>query len=130
MKWSDEYAVGIQFIDKQHKAIFRWSEDFRAVLDQGLGHEVYAENLYALMHYVSNHFGFEEQCMNEYRCPVAQRNKAAHEGLVETLSEFQQRYDASGYDQKDARKLADTIDEWLVDHICGIDIHLKQCVKK
>lgn len=130
MKWSDEYTVGIQFIDEQHKAIFRWSEKFRVLLDQGLGRKAYSDALYDLTVYSQNHFGFEERCMNEYRCPVAEKNKAAHAQFIEALSGFQQRYDAAGFDLKDARKLVDVIDEWLADHICGIDIHLKRCVEK
>ena len=130
MKWSDDYAVGIEFIDKQHQALFRWAENFRAALDHGMGGEAYSEVLYELTVYTEDHFRFEEGCMNEYRCPVAEKNKAAHTKFVETLSGFQQRYDAAGYDREDALRLADTLDEWLADHICHIDIHLKRCVNQ
>jgi len=36
MKWSDDYATGIERIDEQHKTIFRMAEDFGAALATGL----------------------------------------------------------------------------------------------
>ena len=75
MKWSEEYATGIDRIDEDHKMIFKMSEDFRAALDEGLGGDVYSVMLDNLSLYCRGHFGFEERCMNEYRCPVAQKNQ-------------------------------------------------------
>ncbi len=130
MKWSDDYATGVQRIDEDHKMIFRMAEDFRAALDMGRGGAVYTVLLDALTMYCRGHFGFEERCMEEYRCPVAGKNKEAHGKFVEKLSEFQERYATSGYDHTDARRLVDTVDQWLDDHICRIDVHLKRCVNK
>jgi hemerythrin len=130
MKWSDKYATGIERIDEDHKMIFRMSEDFRAALDEGLGSDVYAVMLDNLSLYCRGHFGFEERCMNEYRCPVAQENKQAHSWFLENLSGFQQRYAEDGFERADAWKLVDTIDQWLSSHICNVDIHLRRCVTK
>lgn len=130
MKWNDEYTIGIERIDEDHKMIFKMAEDFRAALDESKGGAVYNLLLDALTLYCRGHFGFEERCMNEYRCPVAQKNKDAHAGFLETLAEYRRRYAGSGYDPTDARQLLETIDQWLVDHICNVDIHLKRCVTK
>lgn len=128
MKWKEEYATGVDRIDEQHKMIFKMAEDFRAALDEGGGMSVYSTLLDALNLYCDGHFGFEEECMHKYECPVAQKNKKAHTGFLDTLSGFQQRFKSNGYDSGDARKLVDTIDLWLADHICNIDVHLKNCV--
>jgi len=130
MKWSENYATGVEQIDKDHQMIFQMSEDFRATLDEGLGGEVYSVMLDNLSVYFRGHFSFEERCMTEHQCPVAQENKAAHKKFIKTLSGFQQRYVTQGYNRADARQLVDTIDQWLDRHICRIDIHLKRCVSK
>ncbi|MBI5854790.1 MAG: hemerythrin family protein [Nitrospirae bacterium] len=130
MKWSDEYATGIERIDEQHKMIFKMAEDFRAALDEGQGERTYGLLLDFLDRYCRGHFGFEERCMEEYRCPVAQRNKEAHASFVEVLGGFRQRCAASGYLTADARELVDTVDRWVADHICRIDVHLKDCVRE
>ena len=130
MKWSEDYATGIEQIDEDHKTIFKMSEDFRIALDEGMGGSVYAVLLDALHMYCRGHFGYEEQCMHEHQCPVAQKNKDAHAGFLKTMTGFQQRYTENGFDPVDARRLIDTIDSWLANHICRIDIHLKKCVSK
>lgn len=130
MRWSEEYATGVERIDDQHKMIFKMAEDFRAALDEGLGERVYGELLQSLALFTRSHFGFEERCMDKHRCPMAQRNRDAHVRFLEVLSEFQQRYAVSGFDSVDARNLVDTIDRWLAAHICRIDVHLRQCVRK
>ncbi len=130
MRWSDEYAIGIERIDNQHKMIFKMAEDFREALDAGLGKSVYGNLLQSLDLYVRSHFGFEERCMDEYRCPMAQRNRDAHLRFVEALSGYKRQYETGDFDSADARNLVDTVDQWLLDHICRIDVHLKQCVQK
>ena len=128
MKWSDEYATGNRQIDDQHRMIFKMAEDFRAALDEGKGERVYGGMLQSLDVYVRTHFGFEERCMDTYGCPVAEGTKKAHDRFVEVLAGFQQRYTAVGFDRGDARNLVDTIDTWLADHICRIDVRLKEYV--
>jgi len=130
MKWSDAYSTGIERIDDQHKSIFKMSEDFRAALDDGQGKRVYGSLLQSLDVYARSHFRFEEGCMDRCHCPAAQGNKEAHAKFVEMLARFQQRYAAGGFDPEDGRKLTDTIDAWLTDHICRIDIQLKDWVNK
>lgn len=130
MRWSDEYATGIERIDDQHKMIFKMAEDFRAALTEGGGEGVYGDLLQSLGRYARAHFGFEERCMDRYRCPAAQGNREAHARFNEILSGFQQRYAASGFDRADAHSLVDTIDQWLADHVCRIDVQLRRCVQE
>jgi hemerythrin len=128
MKWIEAYATGIQRIDEQHKMIFQMTADYCAAFDEGTGERTYPTLLGNLETYCRGHFGVEERCMDEYRCPVAQRNKDAHAEMLKVLGGFQQRYSASGYLAADARALLDTVELWLANHICGIDVQLKQCV--
>lgn len=130
MKWKNEYSIGIEPIDEQHKMLFQMVGDFQAVLNDGNGERTYSLLLGTLDAYVRSHFSIEEQCMTQHRCPVAEKNKNAHAELIETLSEYQQRYNASGYNYVEASRLVDTLEQWLADHICRIDMHLKKCVKK
>ena len=130
MKWKDKYAIGVEPIDEQHKSLFQIVGDFHAVLEGGNGDRTYGLLLGTLDNYTRSHFDFEEECMAKHRCPVAEKNKNAHAELIETLSGFQESYHVNGYDHADASRLVDTMEQWLVDHICRIDIHLEKCVKK
>ena len=126
MKWIEEYSTGVARLDEHHKMLFKTAEDYRLALDGGEGENTYALLLDFLDLYVRGHFGFEENCMEEYRCPVARRNKQAHAGFLELLQGYRQQYAAGGYRPDDARALVDSIDDWLDAHICRIDVQLRR----
>ena len=128
MRWKKEYATGVERIDDQHRMLFRMAEDFRAALDEGLGSRVYGLFLQSLDVYAGSHFKFEEECMDRCHCPAAQGNREEHLEFAQVLSRYAQNYAASGFTHADARHLTDTMDNWLVDHICGIDVQLKDWV--
>ncbi|HJP31722.1 MAG TPA: bacteriohemerythrin [Candidatus Latescibacteria bacterium] len=128
MKWKEEYATGIPRLDEQHQMLFKMTEDYRVALDEDMGEQTYVDLLVVLTRYCRGHFGFEEDCMEQHKCPMAKENKEAHAQFLDVLAKYQQRYSAIGFDGVDARKLVDTLDQWLDSHICRIDTHLKRCV--
>ncbi len=130
LKWKEEYATGNRTIDDQHKALFNMVNDYNFALDDGDGERTYGVLLEFLDGYCRTHFNFEEECMEEHCCPTAQQNKDEHEALLVALSGYQQRYKTNGFSDTDARKLVMTLDGWLIEHICGVDIHLRNCMEK
>lgn len=128
MKWSDTFATGDSRIDDQHKMLFVMASDFRAALDESRGERVYAGLLESLELYVVTHFSYEEGCMARALCPVAAGNKEAHRKFIAVLAEFNERFAARGFDAADARSLVDTLEQWLADHICRIDVKLRDWV--
>ena len=128
MKWKEEYETGVLRVDQQHKMIFKMTNDFRLALDEGRGESIYALFLEYLDSYCKAHFNFEEGCMNKLKCPAARKNKKAHLTFVNNFQVYLRRYESSGYSETDARQFIDTVDDWLDDHICCIDVHMKQCI--
>lgn len=128
MQWSEAYSTGVARIDDQHKMLFQMADSYRAALDEGKGSLVYAGLLTSLDLYVRTHFAYEEGCMARHVCPAAKGNQDAHRGFMTFLGNFHERYATAGFVQGDARALVDTIDSWLVDHICRIDVQLKGVV--
>jgi len=129
LKWSDAYAIGVEAIDKQHQMLFRMSEDYRAALDEGTGERVYGVLLESLGLYARTHFAVEDECMYQYRCPIAKTNSAAHAQFVTSLARFNERYQQHGFLFTDAEQLVDYVDDWLANHIGHIDVELKPCVE-
>ena len=127
--WSNAYATGIQSIDEQHRMIFRMTNEFHAVLETD-GQATYEKLLNALESYARAHFRLEEECMVRYRCPVADQNKQAHGRFIQILADMRERYSIIGFDRKDAQELIGLLEEWLVNHICKVDVQLKQIVGK
>ena len=128
MKWIEAYATGVHRIDEQHKMLFRMAEDFGAALNDGAGARVYDSFLHSLNLYASSHFRFEEGCMDRCKCPAAGMNRDAHASFIEFAAQFRERYDANGFDVVEARHLAEAIESWLADHICKIDLQLRDAL--
>ncbi len=129
MKWSDEFATGLERIDEQHRMLFKIAEDFRLALDEGGGERTYPLLLEVLYEYARAHFQFEETCMEKYACPLAETNREAHAGFIRMLADYRQRLDSIGFRSADAHALVSGLDRWLSNHICRIDIDLRRAVR-
>ena len=73
--------------------------------------------------------GIEEQCMDQCRCPAAKENSLAHVKFVEVLAGLHKRNAERGFEQADAQRLVDFVDQWLADHMGRVDVQLKPCVE-
>lgn len=128
MKWKEAYATGVPEVDKQHKALFAFSEEFRDVLDHGFGEKSYDLFLEFLSAYADAHFNHEERCMLDHVCPVADRNCAEHASFRRLIAREEEAHAEHGFARHRALKLLDDIDHWLDSHICRIDVRLRDCV--
>lgn len=125
MPWSDAFATGIDSIDRQHRWLFTTAADFERALDGGRGGATYGVLLRMLEAYTRAHFRHEEECMEKRRCPVAARNREAHRRFRRALERFNARHRRVGFRERDARRLVRMLDSWLENHICRIDIRLR-----
>jgi len=128
MQWSERFATGNERLDRQHRRLFEMSEDYRSALAEGGGERVYYQLIASLEAYARGHFGIEEQCMEAYRCPVAEINHQAHTDFLASLDQYRQRYRTTGFTYEDAQSLVDFLDNWLADHIGRIDTQLRRCL--
>lgn len=128
IEWDEKYSCGIEEIDDQHKKLFFFIGELEGDLRDKkyikLGHI-----LNYLTQYAKGHFGFEETCMTERHCPVAAKNKKAHEGFLEAMERFKERYKTEGESDALAQEIHQMAEDWLVSHICNVDTHLKDCQK-
>jgi hemerythrin len=128
LEWSDEYCTGIAKVDDQHKKLFQMVNEFEKDIREGKGERAYRAALVFLSGYVKNHFGFEEKCMEEHRCPMAETNHNAHQKFLATFKSFEEKLGKEGFTWENLRDLHTTVEDWLVSHICKVDVHLKSCV--
>src|ERR1039457_6586187 len=89
--WNDQFTTGSEKIDMQHRLLLTNINHLEELLNitnpsrQDLEFTIILVDF--LSAYVDNHFKFEEQCMESYRCPVHAQNKQAHEGFRGYLSD-------------------------------------------
>jgi hemerythrin len=130
VKWGEEYAIGEPHIDEQHKMLFKMAGDFQVALEEGRGEKTYGVLLDFLERYFRGHFKYEERCMEEYRCPIADENREDHARFLSVYEDFRKRYESRGYLSGDAHELMGIAEDWLRSHIGRIDLQLKPFVKK
>lgn len=127
--WSSAYETGDTRIDNQHKQLFDYVGQLEHLIQrveagEALDHQAAQDILFFLDTYVNVHFAYEEICMTIRKCPVALKNREAHNQLLDFYQGFfeeaQQHLTLEMLVQ-----LRDTLDSWLVGHICNIDTQLK-----
>jgi hemerythrin len=113
IKWTDDYATGINVIDGQHKRIIHYINQLG---DAGNLNEtdLTGEILINLIDYTLSHFAFEESLMDDVEYNAANIHKQTHDAFREKIGSYKQRFE-SGEDIAD--ELYQLLNIWLVGHI-------------
>jgi hemerythrin len=124
--WSDDYQVGIQRIDRQHKALLATLNKLHDILMSHGDQAVIDETLSGLIDQTRVHFHDEEAFMLAHNYPDYHNHKELHDILlrqVEGVLETQQVLESHHLQQSWAEKLdlADFLREWLLSHIVDAD---------
>ncbi|MEI7998544.1 MAG: bacteriohemerythrin [Candidatus Omnitrophota bacterium] len=127
--WKDEYSTGMLDIDAQHKILINYINNLEEIiLSQKYSVVCVSNILDYLGSYGKNHFHYEEKCMTEKHCPVAEQNKSEHDKFVKQLATYFERLKNEKNLAVFVKDLHDWTNEWLLDHICKVDTKLRECV--
>ncbi len=118
-EWDESIVLGIQFIDKQHKALFDWMNSLHEAITEGDGKVKVEEIINNLIKYVIVHFSEEERLMLSWNYPALGAHRKEHDHFTTKLQDIQSSFNA-GNDMS-ADVLVFMVD-WLVCHIKGTDI--------
>lgn len=131
--WTEEYATGSPTIDEQHRQLILRVNELGALLTKTNQSrkdvEFIVQFLDFLEDYLDSHFSYEEQCMENYRCPVHGKNKQAHERFKEMYCRCKDSLNHEGFRVKLLAELHESMSAWIMDHILRIDTLLKPCLK-
>jgi len=126
-------STGISMIDAQHKMLFEKFNEFSATFSispEAASREAAGELLDFLQFYANWHFGREENCMNQYKCPAAADNKKAHTEFLKTFSQFYEEWQTGNMTPKLINETYLSLESWLVNHVARVDTQLRSCVVK
>jgi hemerythrin len=128
LAWDDALTTGDVEIDAQHKFLIDTFNDLGDAIQNGAGMGSINKILGVLKFYSGWHFGKEEDCMEQYRCPVAEINKKAHMVFIEKSINYQREYELSGDSDELALKIHSELSDWIVNHILAVDGKLYPCI--
>ena len=124
VQWKEEYSVGIESIDLQHKKLLGLINSLQTAINYKTGEAFEREALDELVDYTKTHFKFEEDMMEQNGYPDFTTHRAEHELLIarvgEVLNQYQQDRDTA------MQNAIDFLRDWLINHINGTDQQYSQ----
>ena len=127
--WDNSMSTGVPIIDAQHKMLFQKFNEFSEAISGTMSREAAGDLLDFLQFYATWHFGQEENCMNEYKCPVAAENKQAHAEFIRTFGKFYTEWQTGTMTPKLVSETYMELEKWLLHHVARVDTQLRTCVK-
>ena len=117
--WRDEYSVGIQSIDLQHKKLINLINMLQTTVDYSTGEDFERECLAAVVDYTKTHFVYEEGLMGKYGYPDFEAHKAQHQKMIDKINDLLAAYEE--HPESTMKVALDFLKQWLIRHINGTD---------
>jgi hemerythrin len=121
-------ATGVEKVDEQHRELFDRINKLHAACLGGMGRTELLKMLTFLGDYVKTHFADEEEEMRRLHCPAADQNKAAHAQFLTDFGMLLDTVKSDGVSTGAIVKLQKMLGDWLRNHVCTIDVRLREGV--
>ncbi|MFC2152955.1 bacteriohemerythrin [Bacteroidota bacterium] len=115
IKWSEEYSVGIDEIDNQHKALVIMINELFNLISQGKSKSKLEEIFNHLTDYTKKHFTAEEKMMTNFAYPQYNEHIEEHKKFIAKLDTF--RLDLNNGKITLSLELLNFLKDWLLNHI-------------
>lgn len=122
--WKDNFYIGVDPIDRQHKQLIGQLEKLQAALEipDAAARKSACENAVAFTRYYTVvHFTTEEHYQREIDFADRVRHKQLHDDFTARVEALADNLSASGYADGDVRAFATLLEDWLVYHITSED---------
>jgi hemerythrin-like metal-binding protein len=123
--WSEEYSVGIQSIDNQHKELFKLLNKLLEAMKQGQASNVTTEIIMDLEKYAIIHFQKEEFFFHRFNFSGADEHILEHQHFIQKVASLKTELKSG--------KIVITFDllnflkEWIDHHIQKVDKEYSRC---
>jgi hemerythrin len=128
IKWKDEYSLGVERVDRQHRHMF---EIINKIIEQPVlpgDAEIVADTIKEMVCYARRHFADEEKMMRQYGYPDLESHKKQHNYFIDTTAElavnFMNNKNTTG------GEIAEFLSIWLTNHILKTDMKYKELLLK
>ena len=118
IEWSNDFSVGIQEIDEQHKVLVGILNELSEAIDDRRGTELRNEIIDRLLEYTRTHFTVEESLMRILGYTRYEEHKQEHERVVVQLINF---IDKLHHENMSTYELLFFLRSWLINHIMKSD---------
>jgi len=130
LEWSDDYLVGIDSIDDQHKSFFGFAKRLHRDLSSKQEENCIRESFAFLKDYTIMHFHDEEVFMRDHAYPYVEDHVKLHKDFLEKYDALVYQFQGEGPSEKLADTIARMIQSWFSDHIAQADRDYAWYLKK
>ena len=123
-EWKDEYCIGNDVIDEQHKTLFMICNRIERIFDDRddtKDRRAAMEGIKYLKEYTLRHFSDEERVQQEVRYRDRESHKQIHDNFREEILSYEAKLEQEQYSRECVLALLDTVKDWLIHHIMGMD---------
>ena len=120
-EWTDEYLIGIEEIDQQHKRFFDAAHGLYEGILNCEGEHAVAEAVEFLRKYAVEHFQTEEAFMRKHDFPRLAEHQQLHVAFFESLDQLVDDFKVFGPSQHLADRALEIAQDWLIEHIADED---------
>ncbi len=120
VKWSDNFSVGVDEIDNDHKKLLEMLNGLFDAVEADEGHAVLSPVLNGLVQYVSYHFDHEEGLFLRTQYPDYAAHKKEHEELTAQVLAAFDKFN-SGPTETMPLDVLEFLKKWLYEHILDSD---------
>ena len=117
--WKNEYSVGIQSLDDDHKRLIFLLNQFKTAYDYDTSAEFERQALEQLVEYTRFHFSREEEMMQAAGYADFENHQQQHKNMIAQVEEFVGLYNREGHDS--LNEVSTYLTNWLINHINGTD---------
>lgn len=132
VQWSEEYAIGIEKIDEQHKKLFEIANKAYELLKNPFFTDKYDKIVVIikeLKDYTKYHFDYEEKYMQSIGYKKYFSQKVAHNECVEKINKFDLKHIDNNQDEA-ILNLLEFIVSWISSHIKEEDTQIAKEINK
>lgn len=121
--WKEEFAIGVELIDKQHQRLFEIGNKIYDLLENYFYEDKYdriMEIIKELRDYTKYHFSAEEEYMLQTKYPRYFSQKVEHDDFISKIEELELS-DLDDNQDEHIRELLTFIFSWVLEHILQRD---------
>ena len=128
IKWKDEYSVGIEEIDEQHRYFITLLNDLYDAVCSNRGRQELKDLFQKLSDYAEKHFATEEKYFDEFHYEGAAEHKMKHQEMRDEIKKIKNQEEGNEIDFYG--NIVYFLKDWLEDHLEKMDQKYEECFLK
>lgn len=127
IKWTNEYSVGVEEIDNQHKGLIILINELFTLMSEGKAKSKLNEIFDHLTNYTKIHFKTEEIMLYKFAYKDLDSHKQEHKNFIEKLKDFKKEFETGKVTI--SIEILNFLKNWLINHICISDKNYSSYIK-